>query len=59
MLDKFRIWFYDRIGERSTRVAIIGLLPFIFRYSGIPQDMIAPLVDVVAAFLLTAAITKG
>ena len=59
MIDKFRIWLYDRMRERSTQAAIIGLLPFIFKYNHMPEDMIRPLVDVIAAFLFSIAVTKG
>ena len=59
MFKKFKLYLYNRLRERSTQVAMIGLLPFILRYTNIPQDMINPIVNVVAAFLVTAVVTRG
>lgn len=52
-------WLKDRLKEKSTQAAIIGLLPVIFRYGNVPEYMIEPLVNVVSVFLISIIVTKG
>lgn len=59
MIKQIYNWFRLRLSERSTQVAIVGLLPILFKYINIPNDVIEPMVNLIIALLGVAIVTKG
>ena len=52
-------WLVDRLQEKSTMAALVGLVTSILHYTPLPTDIQNPLAGFLAAILVSFAATKG
>lgn len=52
-------WLKQRLQEKSTITALIGLVSISLSYTKLPIDLVNSLVGILSALLLTSATTEG
>lgn len=53
------VWAKTRLSEKTTKLSLIGLIPPLAAYLGIPQDLASAVSTVVYAVLIGGAISEG
>lgn len=52
-------WLKERLKEKSTRTAIVGLIATIVPYLNVSAELSAAIINVASALLVTSFITAG